>query len=145
MNGIITTANGKTILGNEYTLKTSEKKVTCILYKQYSNSNDSTLICLINNFTKGFTINNQEASIENNSTLDLYMANENKILCSEEGGISTSSSGLSGGAIAGTIVACVVGIVVIGVIIFVVSKGIIIDLFYLLLSNWLLIKWNKSI
>ena len=125
MNGIITTANGKTILGNEYILKTSENNVTCILNKQYSNSNDSTLICLTNNFTKGFTVNNQEASIENNSTLDLYMANENKILCSEEGGISTSSSGLSGGAIAGTIVACVVGIVVIGVIIFIVSKGMI--------------------
>ena len=128
MNG--TVDGEKEINNKQYQLNIAENNSTCEL-KKAANSTEATLSCIVSNKNlTGFYIDDQNKTIDNDSTIYLYMRKGLSLCSIEDNEVnrnykkisSSSSKGISGGVIAAIVIFSVVVIVlIIGVI---VSKTI---------------------
>ena len=111
LKGTIENYKDKEIKGEIYTLTTSEKNdAKCNLTKD-ANSDEVTLDCQVETSTEKFDfITGEDIETNSESSIALEM-NDDSVLCSESNG-SSSSSGLSGGAVAGIVIGSIAGVLV---------------------------------
>ena len=111
LKGTIENYKDKEIKGEIYTLTTSENNdAKCNLTKE-ANSDEVTLDCQVETSTEKFDfITGEDTETNSESSIALEM-NDDSVLCSESNG-SSSSSGLSGGAVAGIVIGSIAGVLV---------------------------------